>query len=262
MKKYEGTLICTDLDHTLICSDGSLSNENVEAIKYFMENGGMFTLCSGRPPLYLSQYHNMFIPNVPVICHNGATIYDYNASQYIRTIWLNDKLALEPLSEVLNNYREHLGWLCFYSKDYQYDCGVTPSRPDLVDSFIKKFSSMPKSKYLMSFNDAEAAHRLQMKFSAIPEYADVFEFSRSWNFGLECLPIDGNKGSGVSALKNHLGNVIKTVCVGDFENDISMLKIADIGYAVSNACDSVKEVASRITVSNDEAAIAKVISEL
>jgi len=50
--------------------------------------------------------------------------------------------------------------------------------------------------------------------------------------------------------------------VGDFENDIDMIKAADIGYAVGNATDDVKKIADRITVSNDKAAIARIIEEI
>ena len=76
------------------------------------------------------------------------------------------------------------------------------------------------------------------------------------------LPATGNKGGGVKALREYLGNITKVVCIGDYENDISMVKYADIGYAVSNAIDELKDCADRITVSNNESAIAKIISEL
>ena len=41
-----------------------------------------------------------------------------------------------------------------------------------------------------------------------------------------------------------------------------MIKVADVGYAVANASESVKAFADRITVSASEGAIAKIISEL
>ena len=50
MKKYDGILLCSDLDGTLSNSDGKISNENLEAIDYFCKNGGHFTLCTGRNP--------------------------------------------------------------------------------------------------------------------------------------------------------------------------------------------------------------------
>ncbi|MBR0360470.1 MAG: HAD hydrolase family protein, partial [Clostridia bacterium] len=52
------------------------------------------------------------------------------------------------------------------------------------------------------------------------------------------------------------------ICVGDYENDISMIEVADKGYAVSNAIEPVLKAADYVTVSNTESAIAKIISEI
>ena len=57
-------------------------------------------------------------------------------------------------------------------------------------------------------------------------------------------------------------NVHTTIGIGDYENDLSLLESSDIGYAVDNAIDSVKEAADRITVANTNDAIAAIIEEL
>ena len=88
-------------------------------------------------------------------------------------------------------------------------------------------------------------------------------FYRSWNEGLEYVSLESGKGVAVDYLKKHLnGQIHTTVGVGDYENDITLLEYADIGYAVDNAIDCVKEVADRITVKNTEHAIAAVIKDL
>jgi hydroxymethylpyrimidine pyrophosphatase-like HAD family hydrolase len=67
----------------------------------------------------------------------------------------------------------------------------------------------------------------------------------------------------VNALREMLGNGIHTVvCAGDYENDISMLRVADISYAVGNAVPAVKAVAMRQTIPCGEGAIAQIIQEL
>ena len=53
-----------------------------------------------------------------------------------------------------------------------------------------------------------------------------------------------------------------TIAVGDYDNDITMLKAAGVGYAVANATAAAKAAADKITVSNEDHAIAKIISEL
>ena len=57
MKKFSGILICTDLDGTLLREDKTISDENMEAINYFMAEGGLFTFVTGRMPNYVKNMY-------------------------------------------------------------------------------------------------------------------------------------------------------------------------------------------------------------
>ncbi len=262
MKRYDGILLCTDLDHTLIADDGSIPQNNIEALKYFMANGGMFTLASGRAPQYLKQYHDRIIPNVPVICHNGATVYDYKAEKYLRTVFLDEEYAADAFLYAVNNFLGEIKYMGLYDRDELIMYKTDGTSEYTVDEYIKKFYSIKKNKYLISVKTEAVAKHIREKFVNDPKYAGKYEFARSWSYGVEVLPLNGNKASGVNFLAEHLGNVTKTVSVGDFENDISMLKYTDESYAVENACDSAKAAAKHITVSNNAGALAKVIELL
>ena len=48
MGKFDGILLCTDLDDTLLTTDKRISDENKQAIEYFMSEGGLFTFATGR----------------------------------------------------------------------------------------------------------------------------------------------------------------------------------------------------------------------
>ncbi|MGN1128596.1 MAG: HAD family hydrolase, partial [Candidatus Flemingiibacterium sp.] len=96
---------------------------------------------------------------------------------------------------------------------------------------------------------------------AFPELS----FAQSSPEGLEINTHSGGKGNAVRILRGLLGGeqVIHTiVCAGNYENDLSMLEYADIGYAVGNAAEQVKAVADRVTVPATENAIARIIGEL
>ena len=71
MGKFDGILICSDYDGTLFYKE--FIQSNVEALQYFMDEGGMFTLCTGRraknAPLDV-------MPNVPVVGMCGSEVYD------------------------------------------------------------------------------------------------------------------------------------------------------------------------------------------
>jgi len=115
------------------------------------------------------------------------------------------------------------------------------------------------NKLVFIADDEATAHEM---LSEIQEkYRGMVHVSRSWPVGVEVVAYGSGKGTCVRKLKEITGSSL-LVCVGDFENDIDMIKAADIGYAVGNATDDVKKIADRITVSNDKAAIARIIEEI
>ena len=76
MKKFEGLLLCTDLDGTLLNNERKVSKENREAIDYFKSEGGYFTFITGRMPYFSAQVFDIVQPNAPFGCINGGGIYD------------------------------------------------------------------------------------------------------------------------------------------------------------------------------------------
>ena len=70
--KFDGILICTDLDGTLYKNDKSISPKNCEAIEYFKQEGGLFTFVTGRMPFFVSNIYETVEPNVPFGCINGG----------------------------------------------------------------------------------------------------------------------------------------------------------------------------------------------
>ena len=92
-------------------------------------------------------------------------------------------------------------------------------------------------------------------------FGDLFEVSRSCPTYVEVSCIEACKGTAARRLKDMLGAKL-LVTAGDYENDISMLRAADIGYAVGNASPEVKAAADRVTVDVSDHAIAAIIHDL
>ena len=93
--------------------------------------------------------------------------------------------------------------------------------------------------------------------------AHEFDFIRSEKILYEILPKGVSKGAVLCKMAELLGIEMKrTVAVGDYNNDISMIRAAGIGFAVANGVPEVKAVADHVTVSNEEHAIARIIGEL
>ena len=83
MGKFDGMLICTDLDGTLLKKDKTISQENLDAIEYFKNEGGYFTFVTGRMPFFVSYVLNAIKPNAPFGCVNGAGLYDEAKGDYV-----------------------------------------------------------------------------------------------------------------------------------------------------------------------------------
>lgn len=90
--------------------------------------------------------------------------------------------------------------------------------------------------------------------------AEKYDFIRSEKYLYEILPKGIGKGTSITKLCEYLGiDKNKTIAIGDYDNDISMLNTAKIGIAVANACSDARNTADFVTVSNEEHAISKVI---
>lgn len=80
---FDGYLLVSDMDGTLLNSKGKLSEENKKAIEYFVDNGGQFTLATGRMlPSIKRHIHKMKV-TLPVIMYNGTKVYDFNSDEVI-----------------------------------------------------------------------------------------------------------------------------------------------------------------------------------
>ena len=247
MGKYDGILICSDLDGTLCNSKKEFSRENLDAINYFMQNGGRFSLSTGRNWQYAKGLEEKGVYcNAPVITMNGAMIYDIQEGK----ILYHNPMDIEKISSVKEFAEEHRVYceeIVYHSKD------IVLSFDDIEDGMLYKVVFACKN-----LDDMKVVRK-----NVEEKYSNDFSVINGWNVGVEILHKNSSKGECIKRMRECAKRPIdKIVCVGDFENDISMLQSADIGYAVANALPELKAVATKVTVSNDEHALAAIISEL
>ena len=81
-KEFTGLMLVCDMDGTLLNSKLEVSDENVRAIEYFVDNGGVFTIATGRMELGVRKYLRILPVNAPVILYNGALIYDFEKENF------------------------------------------------------------------------------------------------------------------------------------------------------------------------------------
>ena len=266
MGKFDGILICTDLDGTLLRGDRTVSCENLDAIEYFKSEGGYFTFITGRMPYFAKKIYDLIRPNAPFGCINGGGIYDPIANRYI---WAQTApREILELVEYIDDRVPGIG-IQVNTLETLYFCRENDEmarfrRSTGMPNIVCDYRDIDEPIGKIVFGDIREENIIRVKelLDAHPK-ASYFDFIRSEKTLYEILPRGISKGSVLPRLTRHLGlDMAKTVAVGDYNNDISMLRAARVGVAVANAVDEVKVVADRVTVSNEEHAIARIISEI
>jgi Cof subfamily protein (haloacid dehalogenase superfamily) len=266
MGKFDGILICTDLDGTLYRKDKSISKENKDAIEYFKREGGYFTFITGRMPYYSMDAYDAASPNVPFGCINGGGIYDGVSGKYVWTCDISRDVF--DLVESVELGAPEVGiQVCCYDKTYFYNDneGMQWFRkitklPGLFCHYREVKEPISKIIFCTEVEDEIVKVEKILKEHRL---ANEFEFVRSERRLFEILPKGVNKGLALEKLALHLGvDTSRTIAIGDYNNDIGMFRAAGLGVAVANACQAAKDAADYITVSNEEHAIAQIISDI
>ncbi len=266
MKKFQGMLFCTDLDGTLYKSNKTVSKQNLDAIEYFKSEGGLFTFITGRTPTTSTQVYEIIKPNAPYGCFNGAGIYDAPNNKFLWSMRLSS--SAKELVRAVGEQLPQIGI------QLNTDFGIYFYKDNLAMEYFRQVTGVPNiySSYEAIEDDMIKvifAHTEKEQMDALIEFlqnhpkAEGFDFIRSERILYELLPKGASKGGALCKMAELLNiDMKKTIAVGDYNNDVSMIKSAGVGFAVSNAVPEAKAVADYVTVSNDEHAIAAIIDGL
>jgi len=265
MGKFDGILICTDLDDTLLTRDKRVSDENIRAIKHFISKGGLFTFATGRMPQGARVVLQYIIPNAPMICANGAAIYDFSAEKFLWTRKL-EREALDAVEYVIERVPQCgivIG--CENGVYFPRVTHITEEHKQLEgfpDNYVDLYDIKEDWSKVIFMTEEDEVDKVRRVIDESP-YADKFEFMRSSPWYYELLPKGSTKGSALPRLADMLGIDRKcTIGMGDNENDMTLMTEAGVGIAVENAIEPIKAAASYITVDNESHALAAVISDI
>ncbi len=259
---FRKVLIVSDLDGTLLDDKKNISEDDIRAINEFREGGGMFAAATGRGVAMAKRIIDELGINVPCVIFNGAAVYDFTADKFL---WHSD------MPEIGNNYirmleREFpdIGIEILHEKEVY----VTDNNQTVVEhmAFEKLTPTYRK------LEDVPDNGRLKVLIAYPPEKMHrVIEFTQknckegvNWVHSspmyYEMLPDGISKAAGCKKLLEILGSEdIFTVAAGDYGNDRAMVAEADLGVAVANALDSVKEAADLVVSDNNHSPMREII---
>lgn len=263
MGKFDGYLLVSDMDATLLTDEHIVSPKNRQAIEYFIENGGLFTVASGRMVDAVRAYLHMIPINAPAVLHNGAKLYDFSKEQAIYEEFIEEERK-QAVRRVYNDFPE-IG-IEIYANETVYvyrECIETARfknfKYKVVYSLPEEMWQKPWTKVLFI-----AEREVLDKFEPIfREKYDSKNTVRSGSRYFDMVSDKVSKGTGVLNLARLYGIDRKNIiAVGDNMNDVDMLKAAGISWAVENAEPAAKSAAAYIAPDNNSDAIAYITEHI
>lgn len=262
MGKFDGILIATDLDGTLLSDDKSISSENKSAIEYFMSEGGYFTITTGRSIQGIRSILEQITPNAPIVLFNGSGVYDTKKEEFLWEAFLDENA--KNVIKLVEEKFPYSGIEVWGRKDIYVSRNNELIRHQikiegLTENLLHYSDVAEPLRKAMFVQEAELLPYVREEIMA-SEYADKYNFMQSSPNYYELLPKDASKGNGLLKIAEILGiPQSKTIGVGDNENDLSLIRDAGVGVAVANALPSLLSEADFITTDNNSHSISTVI---
>lgn len=267
MDKFSGVLLATDYDETLYGAQQGISPENRVAIAYFIEQGGYFTVSTGRSlrNFFIQMEREALPVNAPVILSNGANIYDFATGQMLCECLMRDEVR-ENLAQLCHRH-PCVGFEAYCREEVfvHHPNSVTErhlTRAGLL-GIERPVLEMPVPWTKAILQHEEHALLLEAQNYIRLHWPEHYEVIFSNPYLLELTAKGTHKGSAVLWLAEHLSVLRKNIyCIGNGQNDIPMLDISAVPFAPSNCTPAIRERGATILTSCDESCIARLIETL
>ena len=256
-------LVATDLDGTLLRSDGTGSERTAEALRAVRSQGIRTVLVTARPPRWLDPLGDLVGDGGVAICGNGAFVYDVPN----RKVLSHRGIRPEAVAEIVADLRRELPGVTFaaerttgFALEDAYESqhpvpvdavrGPIPSADaGVVGKLLGRHPSMSEAEFLERVADVVGTRGI-VAYSGAGGLAEISAPGVTKAAGLESWCADlGLDAADVWAF-------------GDMPNDLPMIAWAGTSFAVANAHPDVLAAADHVCPSNDEDGVAQVLERL
>ena len=245
--KFEGYLLVADFDDTFCPEHGApVPEENRRAARRFMDEGGLFTIATGRDVRSYYSIRDKFTVNAPLVLSNGAVIFDGESGES----WYESFLPFSCRND-LTAARDAFpgtGMEVHRGADVRV-CGSNATLEKHLSRMGVPVSEAdpghilyPWTKVVLVAPDelraeSETAHALCAWIAA--QFPGRYEAVPSGAL-VDVVAAGSDKGSGVRRLAEFLDILPENiVCIGDGWNDIPMLRAAGRAFAPETALPEV-----------------------
>ena len=262
-------MIATDIDGTMLRSDGSLSPRVKAALAAAADAGIHVVPATGRPVMIAHDVIDRLGLDDYWVFANGAVTRHLRRDELIRGFWMDHEVTRDLLG-LLRRDLPDAGFAIEFEDTVAFEAGfekVVPIVPDerpvddltaaLEDSAVHWQRVQKILVYDLSHDVDELFRRVSKVVGkrAAPSYSGL-------NF-IELAAGVVTKATALELLARDLGiEPSQVVSFGDNHNDLAMLRWAGRGYAMANATSDAKAAADEVIGLNDDDGLAAKIEEL
>ena len=259
-------LIATDLDGTIVRSDGEISSRTRAALATAEDAGLLVVFVTGRPPRWMKPIAEAAGRHGIAICANGAIVYDLHTSTIVDEFPMDAEVArglAQAIRDVIPDVAFAVEGGGRFGQEPQYRAKYeTP--PDALVAELDELLTGPVTKLLARHTTMHTDELHAAASAVVGELAVLTTATFSETDGLLELSAAGvTKAFGLERLASQHGiTAEEVVAFGDMPNDLPMLAWAGHAVAVANAHPDVIAIADEVTASNDDDGVALVIERL
>ena len=241
---FSDVLLTVDYDRTMTGPDSKIPQRNLDAVDFFMKNGGTFTINTGRSVSSFKKHLGKVPVNAPILMYNGSARWDkgkltdlkpldfdlWDTVKILRSIFPNMNLEIQGV-DLHYLIDPEPAYVAFYDA---LKWGYQISQPgDDLGPFMKfALAGSPRKKSVATLYDTDAAE--DALFDAAQEkilelWGEKVEVYRAAPRIIDVHAKGVSKIAAARQLQQELGKKI-LVCAGDAENDIPMLEGADYAF--------------------------------
>ena len=244
---FSDVLLTADYDRTLTAPDSTIPERNLTAIRYFMENGGAFTVNTGRSVPMTKVFRDKVPVNAPLLLYNGSAAYDLAEKKLSfchaidldlwETVRRCQELFPDLTVEVQGvdaHYRftDNPMWDAF--SEHQHCAHAFAKAGQDLGTFLKftLYGDFRDVTVADMFGSIRGERERMDRAEALlrQEFGQHCEVFRAATRIIDIHAKGVSKARSARELQQRLGRKI-LVCVGDAENDLSMMKDADFAFA-------------------------------
>lgn len=248
-------MIVTDLDMTLLRTDGTVSNHTISTLRRCRQKGIKIVFATARTLGGVQTFLDL-IPCDAVICYNGAVIHDVDSD---KTIFPIPAHSAKLLLRNLHNGFPHMTLMADINGTIYANFDVLSVWKN-ARTVLTDFTDLPVSPVEHILAGIDCDETVKKVRTYLPESISIRKLNTNF---LLFMNKEATKMNALRVLGSKLHiSPGEMLAFGDDFNDREMIQTVGLGVAVSNAIREVKAVADEITGSNDEDGVACFIDRI